>query len=83
MDFRNLRVYKIAINFTKEIYELSKEIPEYEQFGLVSQLRRAVVSIVLNIAEGCGCGSDIEFSRFLKFSIKSLLRSRCYIRAHG
>ena len=35
-------------------------------------MRRAVISIVLNIAEGCGCGSDMEFSRFLKFSIRSL-----------
>lgn len=72
MEFRKLKVYNIAIDFTKDIYELSKEIPEHEQFGLISQLRRASVSIVLNIAEGCGGGSNMEFSRFLRMSIRSL-----------
>ena len=72
MEFRKLKVYKLAIDFTKEIYKLSIEIPEHEKFGLTSQLRRASVSIVLNIAEGSGSSSDLEFSRFLKMATRSL-----------
>ena len=72
MEFRKLKVYNLAIDFTKEIYRLSGEIPKSEQFGLVSQLRRASVSIVLNIAEGSGGGSSMEFARFLRMSIRSL-----------
>jgi len=72
MEFRKLKVYNLAIDFTAEIYELSKQIPEHEKFGLISQLRRAAVSIVLNIAEGSGGGSDAEFSRFLRMAIRSL-----------
>ena len=72
MEFRKLKVYNMAIDLTKDIYELSKEIPTHEQFGLISQLRRASVSVALNIAEGSGSGSTLEFSRFLRMSIRSL-----------
>ena len=72
MEFRKLKVYNRAVYFTKEVYILSKEIPRTEEFGLVSQLRRAAVSIALNIAEGSGSSSKIEFARFLSMSIRSL-----------
>ena len=72
MDFRKLKIYTLAIEFVKEIYKLSKEFPQDELFGLTSQMRRAAVSVALNIAEGSGSSSDIEFSRFLKISIRSL-----------
>lgn len=72
MEFRKLNVYSLAIKFTKHIYELSNEVPNKERFGLINQLRRASVSIVLNIAEGSGSSSKLEFSRFLKISIRSL-----------
>lgn len=72
MEFRKLKVYNSAIDFTADIYEISKTIPEHEKYGLISQLRRAGVSIVLNIAEGSGSGSDAEFSRFLRMAIRSL-----------
>ena len=72
MEFRKLKIYNLAVDFTADIYELSKGIPDHEKFGLISQLRRATVSVVLNIAEGSGSGSDPEFSRFLRMAIRSL-----------
>ena len=72
MEFRKLKVYNLAIDFSADVYEVSKDIPEHEKYGLISQMRRAAVSIALNIAEGSGSGSDAEFSRFLRMAIRSL-----------
>lgn len=71
-EFRKLRVYSEAVTFAKEAYELTAYFPRDEKYGLSDQLRRAAVSIVLNIAEGSGGGSKIEFARFLKISLRSL-----------
>ncbi len=51
-NFEKLAVYQEGIKFTKIIYTASKSWPRDEIFGLISQIRRAAVSIVLNIAEG-------------------------------
>jgi len=69
--FEKLDVYKKALGFVTKVYEFSKKLPDDEKYGLISQLKRASASIVLNIAEGSGSGSDAEFGRFLKISIRS------------
>lgn len=69
--FKKLEVYKKALSFTVNVYAFSKKLPDDERFGLISQLRRATTSIVLNIAEGSGSGSDMEFKRFLRMSLRS------------
>lgn len=69
--FKKLDVYQKALKFTSEVYKFSNLLPESEKFGIVSQLRRATTSIVLNIAEGSGGGTDIEFKRFLRISLRS------------
>ncbi len=69
--FAKLDVYQKALKFTKKVYVFSTSLPKSEQFGLMSQLRRATTSIVLNIAEGAGSGFDLEFKRFLKMSLRS------------
>ncbi len=65
---RKLVVWQESILFTKEIYKLCSSLPELEKFGLVSQLKRAAVSIAANIAEGAARQSKKEFCRFLYFS---------------
>ncbi len=69
--FAKLDVYQKALKFTGEVYKFSNLLPESERFGIISQLRRATTSIVLNIAEGAGAGSNMEFKRFLRISLRS------------
>lgn len=70
--FENFEIWKEARKFVKLIYILSKKFPNEEKYGLIDQIRRAAVSIILNIAEGSDRKSDIEFRRFLRMSITSL-----------
>jgi four helix bundle protein len=54
-----------------EIYALTKSFPSEERFGLVTQMRRAAVSIGANLAEGRGRRGDPEFGRFIKIALGS------------
>lgn len=72
-DYRNLRVWQKAMDLTVEIYSLLKLLPKEETYGLADQIRRAVVSIPSNIAEGNGRISDREFVKFMAISRGSLL----------
>ena len=69
--FRKLEVWKKSMDFVEEIYKTTNQFPVNEMYGLTSQLRRAALSIPLNIAEGSGAGSDPEFNRFLNISMRS------------
>ena len=66
--FQKFPVYKDARSFITNIYKITKNFPSEEQFGLVSQLRRAAISIALNVAEGSDRGSDKEFNRFINMA---------------
>ena len=70
-DFKNLAVWHAARRLTKSIYLMTALLPENEQFGLRSQMRRASISICSNIAEGCGRRGDPEFRRFLGLAMGS------------
>jgi len=70
-DFRKLEVYRRALRFTRTVRRLTSKFPKEERFVLTPQFRKAADSIVLNIAEGAGCGSKKEFSKFLGYSIRS------------
>ncbi len=67
----DLKVYQTSISLVTEIYVLTKLFPSDEKFGLTSQLKRAVISIPSNIAEGAARQSKKEFIRFLFISLGS------------
>ena len=70
-DYKQLDVWKKAHAVTMDIYALTKTFPAEERFGLVTQMRRAAVSIGANLAEGRGRRGDPEFSRFIRIALGS------------
>ena len=71
--FRNLNVYTKSKELVKKIYELLKKFPKEEQFALCDQLRRAVISIPSNIAEGSGRNSQKDQAHFYNIAYGSLM----------
>lgn len=71
-NFRRMLIYQRALELVAEVYAQTRQLPSDETFGLVSQLRRAAVSVVLNIAEGSGASSAREFGRFLEIARRPL-----------
>jgi four helix bundle protein len=70
-DFRKLLVWEKAHILTLSVYKLTDSFPKEEIYGLTSQIRRASSSVPINIAEGCGRGSDADFARFLLIAFGS------------
>lgn len=70
--FEKLIVWQEARLLVKEVYKITANFPKSETFGLTDQLRRAAVSILLNLAEGANRNSDKEKSRFFEMSHTSI-----------
>lgn len=70
-DYKKLDIWQRAMDYAVEIYKLSAHLPSEEKYGLASQIRRAVCSISMNIAEGSGCESQKEFKLFLEYAHRS------------
>ncbi|MBN1326262.1 four helix bundle protein [Candidatus Falkowbacteria bacterium] len=68
----DLEIWQLAMNLIPKAYKLFDRFPPEERFGLCSQGKRAVISVVLNIAEGSGRHSKKDFSNFINRSITSL-----------
>lgn len=70
--YRNLIVWQKAMQLVRIVYSLVKAFPADEKFALSDQIRRAVVSIASNIAEGCGRASNKDYAHFLAIARGSL-----------
>ncbi len=75
--FRQLRVYSNSKELVKYVYTLLQKFPVEEKFALCSQIRRAVTSVPINIAEGFGRFSSKEKTRFIEISFGSLTEISC------
>ena len=70
-NFEKLLFWQKSMALAQNIYVVCKEINNDEKYGLISQLKRAAVSIPSNIAEGTARNSDREFNHFLAISLGS------------
>ena len=70
-NFNNLQIWQKGMDVAQATYQMCENIPNYERYGLISQMQRAAVSIPSNIAEGAGRAADKEFSHFVAISIGS------------
>lgn len=64
-DYKKINAWERSHRFFLGIYELTEQFPSDEKFGIISQLRRAALSIPTNIAEGCGRSTERELVRFM------------------
>lgn len=69
--YKNLQVWQRSIELAVDIYRITEKLPKQEQYGLISQINRAVISIPSNIAEGAGRNTNKEFNNFLGYSLGS------------
>ena len=67
-DFKELDVWRKAIDVVTDVYRISSGFPESEKFGLTNQIRRAAVSIPSNIAEGSARHHSKDFIHFLRIA---------------
>ncbi len=78
-DFTDLDVWKVAGEMRRQIYGLAKTLPDFEKFGLASQLRRAAVSVTANLAEGYGRFGYQENAQFCRQARGSVYELRDHI----
>ncbi|MBA3970830.1 MAG: four helix bundle protein [Bacteroidetes bacterium] len=79
--YNDLDVWKESRKLVKQIYDLSKNFPKHEIYGLISQIRRSAVSVPSNIAEGCGRNRSKDSIQFFYISRGSLfeLETQLYL----
>ena len=71
-NYKEMKIWQNARVLVRAVYKATKQLPKEELYGLTSQIRRAVVSIPANIAEGAGRGTDRDFCHFLDIARGSL-----------
>lgn len=73
LNHQKLDVYTVSKSFVHECYKMTKSFPAEEKYAMCSQIRRAALSVHLNIAEGCSRKSLVERKRFFEVSRGSLI----------
>jgi four helix bundle protein len=76
---RDLNVRQLGMDIAGRAYELSREFPKDEMYGLTSQVRRAAVSVPANIAEGNARSSTKEYLHLLSITVGSLAEVETYL----
>jgi len=74
-NFEKLETWQRAIAFADLVYEVTRDFPGDERFGLTNQMRRAAVSVSSNIAEGSARNSRNDHARFLEIATGSLFEA--------
>ncbi|REC46169.1 four helix bundle protein [Chryseobacterium pennipullorum] len=82
-NFKHLNIWKLSIELADEVYVATDSFQKNEEFGLKSQIRRCVVSVASNIAEGSSRSSNKDFNRFLEISLGSLYELQTQIIISG
>ena len=82
-NFRDLEVWKLGKGIALEVYELTKYFPKEETYGLTSQMRRAVVSIPCNVAEGFNRFHNPEYRQFLYIALGSCAELETLLEISG
>ena len=70
-NFKKLKIWIDSIELVSESYKLTRTFPDFEKFGLVTQMNRCAVSIPWNIAEGSSKSTDKHFNKYLEDSLGS------------
>ena len=69
---KNLEVWKLSMKLCQDVYQVCKDLPLDEKYGLASQMKRAAISVPSNVAEGAARNSEKEFIQFLSIAQGSL-----------
>ncbi|MEQ3499837.1 four helix bundle protein [Tenacibaculum sp. SSH1-16] len=70
-NFKKLKIWTESMNLVSDSYKLTRTFPDFEKFGLVSQMNRCAVSIPSNIAEGSSKSTNKHFNKYLEDSLGS------------
>ena len=73
LNHQKLDIYPVSRSFVKECYRLTKSLPPEEKFGMITQIRRAALSVHLNIAEGASRKSETERKRYYEVARGSVI----------
>ena len=78
-NYKKMIVWQLADDLAVKIYEITRDFPKEEKFGMTSQIRRAASSVAANIAEGANRSSEKEFIHFLYISRGSLAETEYFL----
>jgi four helix bundle protein len=78
-DYKNIKAYQLAEELVFEVYRAAKGLPKEEMYGLASQIKRAVVSIPANIAEGASRNHKRDYLQFLYVARGSAAETECLL----